>query len=525
MVPVAVIKESIPYDFGGIEVIDALTIAPPKAQVSEADKDKQEKTQSSESTTQSSFSGSKGATPEEPSLTNVVTAAEDFIKVLATVSTSQSSSADSSKGEAQTSDKKRKKNAGKKKKDSKKRRGKGRGKKRKQINRVPKAEEGVTGASSNKTEELITKSHFVEDHGNFDKVSKSNDNFMTGAFDSVSDTEHGNKMMRDEYRRMSDDQSSATAAKNANDKEEMLESHKQIKEMESSQFSSTMHIPSTAPSTTRSTRLRQRLGRERHGHLTPTSLPLEAAPHNRMGDDTPLSATESTSLAGQTTHSPISPAGEEAPHGLEPWGEKGSAFIATTQNTAIVGTKRPRSRQRGGKKRRRKLGPSSFPLENEAPHALTAEKTVELTTDVTRALTVDPHPRPQSTTERLQPGGPENPSASSTTGSPGQVLPKKRHQRLKGTRDRRRPVLPNSSPKDTRLEDMITSFTSATTLRALTVTDFQSLPQIKNAEATTGQLSPPLQTTTPSSLLFQTKPARRRLKERDGAKRRKNKAT
>ncbi len=104
-------KESIPYDFGGIDVIDVLTIATPK----QSDEEKQN-TATSYSTTQSSFSESKAAAPEEPSLTNVVTAAEDFIKVLATVSTSQSSSVDTGKGETQTSEKKRKKNSSKKKK-------------------------------------------------------------------------------------------------------------------------------------------------------------------------------------------------------------------------------------------------------------------------------------------------------------------------------------------------------------------------------------------------------------------------
>ncbi len=118
-------KESIPYDFGGIDVIDVLTIATPK----QSDEEKQN-TATSYSTTQSSFSESKAAAPEEPSLTNVVTAAEDFIKVLATVSTSQSSSVDTGKGETQTSEKKRKKNSSKKKKENKKKRGKGKGRKK-----------------------------------------------------------------------------------------------------------------------------------------------------------------------------------------------------------------------------------------------------------------------------------------------------------------------------------------------------------------------------------------------------------
>ncbi|XP_060901761.1 group 3 secretory phospholipase A2 [Labrus mixtus] len=80
--PIAVLQEAVPYDFGGIDVIDVLTLAPPKSVESK----KSPEEEKPESTTQSAMSG-----PEEPSLRNVVTAAEDFIKVLATVSTSQSS--------------------------------------------------------------------------------------------------------------------------------------------------------------------------------------------------------------------------------------------------------------------------------------------------------------------------------------------------------------------------------------------------------------------------------------------------
>ncbi|KAL7848578.1 hypothetical protein SRHO_G00202010 [Serrasalmus rhombeus] len=521
-VPVAVIRQSIPYDFGGIDVIDVLTLAPPKKKLSELEKDEQEKTAGSESTTQSSFTGSKGATPEEPSLTNVVTAAEDFIKVLATVSTSQSSSADSGKGEAQTSEKKRKKNAGKKKKDSKKRRGKGKGKKRKQstAERVSKTEEGVAGApSANRTEEAIHKNHFVEDP----RASKNNDNFMTGAFDSVADGGHSNKMMRDEYQRIpSDSQMSATTTTtpNAKQEEEMQKPQKRIKELDSALA---IH-PTTVPCKPRSARLRQRAERKRHGHLTPTSLPSEATVHNGIGDNSSVSATESTSPAGQTTQSPISPAGEEAPRSLEYQGEKGSAFIATTQNTPIVGTKRLRSRQRGGRKKSRKLSAPSSPIKREVPHALTAEEPLFLASDMTQELTADPSHEPQGVSERLRPNRLENPPASSPTS--GEVLPKRRHQRLKGTRDRSRPALAISDPstqEDTRHEDTMT--TSATTIQALTDKDSQSLLKTKNAEASTGHLFLPIQTSTPPTLPLKTNTTKgRRSKKRVDKKRRKSKA-
>ncbi|XP_010795380.1 uncharacterized protein proca1 [Notothenia coriiceps] len=163
--PIAVLQEAVPYDFGGIDVIDKLTVAPSKKKESKKSEEEEEKP---ESTTQSTISG-----PEEPSLTNVVTAAEDFIKVLATVSTSQSST-DPDKEETQNSEKKKRKKIGKKKKTNKKRKGKGR--KRKQ-----KAEEGAAVSPSGcKAEEVIALSNFLsESHkqepsiGNTNRLSDS----------------------------------------------------------------------------------------------------------------------------------------------------------------------------------------------------------------------------------------------------------------------------------------------------------------------------------------------------------------
>eukprot|EP00064_Thunnus_orientalis_P012013 superscaffoldBa00001794_g12046 len=149
--PIAVLKEAVPYDFGGIDVIDELTVGPPKKK--DSNKSDEEKT---ESTTQSTISG-----PEEPSLRNVVTAAEDFIKVLATVSTSQSSTTDSDKGETESSEKKKRKNTGQKKKATKKRKGKGRKQKQK-AETVVKIEEGATvSPSGSKAEEVISLSNFI----------------------------------------------------------------------------------------------------------------------------------------------------------------------------------------------------------------------------------------------------------------------------------------------------------------------------------------------------------------------------
>ncbi|XP_054650282.1 uncharacterized protein proca1 [Dunckerocampus dactyliophorus] len=103
--PIAVVKEAVPYDYGGIAVIDVLTRTPPVRK----DCSKQEST-----------------TPSA----NIVTVAEDFIKVLASVSTSQNSAADK-----QSEEKKEKKESAQKKKK------KGKGRKGKQ--KVAKAAEEV----------------------------------------------------------------------------------------------------------------------------------------------------------------------------------------------------------------------------------------------------------------------------------------------------------------------------------------------------------------------------------------------
>lgn len=116
-----------PYDFGGIDIIDELPL--PSAR-SPGERDEAE----AEGATQSTI--------PEPSLTNVVTAAEDFIKVLATVSTS---TADSDKGESQSSEKNKKKSGGKKKKRKKTgKKQKGRGKWRRRKEKVEEAAVSTT---------------------------------------------------------------------------------------------------------------------------------------------------------------------------------------------------------------------------------------------------------------------------------------------------------------------------------------------------------------------------------------------
>ncbi|MCJ8739891.1 hypothetical protein PDJAM_G00052500 [Pangasius djambal] len=517
-VPVAVIRESVPYDFGGIEVIDVLTIAPPKIKLSEIDEGKQEEMHRSESTTQSSTSRSKNPAPEEPSLTNVVTAAEDFIKVLATVSTSQSSSTDGGNtGETPTSDKKRKKNAGKKKKDSKKRRGEGKGKKRKQnTGRVPKA--NVTGApSANRAEDVINKNNFVDDSGNFDWISK-NDNFMNSQFSSVGDIVHSNKMMRDEHQRTSESQVDTTTAPDAKQEAEMLKPHKQIKDMEFVQLFSTVPLTINGKPTTAIPR--QRVAKKKQRYPTPNYFPVKGTLNNMMADNTAVRTNEGTSLAGLTTHTPISLPGEEAPHNVEFQREKGSAFNATAQNTPIVRIKRLRSRQKWGRRKSRKLYSPSSPTD-----ALTTEEPAVLQTDTTQELTVGPFPEPQTASQRLLSNGPKNMAEKPTTGVSGEI----RLKPLKDTGVRKKARRPKSNSSI--MEDAIKARQEATgimvtsTSMGSAITDLAT--QARDTKASTGQLfSSRLQTITPSMLPLKTRTSKRgRSKERDIKSRRKNKGT
>nr|XP_046245479.1 flocculation protein FLO11 [Scatophagus argus] len=189
--PIAVLREAVPYDFGGIEVIDELPLPTSKKTNSK----KSEKEDPPESTTQSTMSG-----PEEPSLRNVVTAAEDFIKVLATVSTSQSSTTDSEKGETQSSEKKKRKNTGKKKKTTKKQKGKGKGRKRKQkAESGVKIEEGTAvSTSGSKTEGVNALSNFISDSHKHNQSGKKTNRVSDNEYELVGQEEPSNEVMKDE---------------------------------------------------------------------------------------------------------------------------------------------------------------------------------------------------------------------------------------------------------------------------------------------------------------------------------------
>ncbi|KAF1394247.1 hypothetical protein PFLUV_G00024560 [Perca fluviatilis] len=184
-VRIAVLQEAVPYDFGGIEVIDKLPVGSPKKEDSKKSKEEEKP----ESTTESTMSS-----PEEPSLRKVVNAAEDFIKVLATVSTSQSSTTDSEKGETQSSEKKKRKNKGKKKKTSKKQKGKGKGRKRKQ-----KAEEGAAvSPSGSRAEEVIALSNFINESHKHNQSSRNTNSVDDSEYTLGAKEEPFNEVMKDE---------------------------------------------------------------------------------------------------------------------------------------------------------------------------------------------------------------------------------------------------------------------------------------------------------------------------------------
>uniref|UniRef100_A0A8C1MVA8 phospholipase A2 n=1 Tax=Cyprinus carpio TaxID=7962 RepID=A0A8C1MVA8_CYPCA len=391
-VPVAVIKESKAYDFGGIDVIDVLTIAPPKKKKS--DEENQNKTQNAGSTTQSSFSESKTATPEEPSLTNVVTAAEDFIKVLATVSTSQSSSADTGKGETQTSEKKRKKNSSKKKKENKKKRGKGKGrKKNKKLDAVLKVDEGTAGAP----EEVMGKNNFAEEAAKMNRFSIKKNNFMNSELDSVGNS---NKMMKDDPQRtVNDNQDVATIATSIKtDKEPEILEHRQANDTELVSSSPTAHITPAVRDKTRA-KLRQRAGKKKQRKNNPST---EATQLYFKEETLSTSPSEGVSLATSTTESPADAVRNKVTQMTQYMEEKGPVFT-TTQKTPTVRTKRPSSRQREGRKRMRKIIVSSTEvpprdISLQDPLLFTGSATVR-PTDVLKRLGLD---RLENPTESLK---------------------------------------------------------------------------------------------------------------------------
>lgn len=452
------IKESIPYDFGGIDVIDVLSIAPPKEK--QSDEEKQNKT---ESTAQSTFSESKTATPEEPSLTNVVTAAEDFIKVLATVSTSQSSSTDTAKGETQTSEKKRKKNSGKKKKENKKKRGKGKGrKKNKKLDATLKVDEGTAGAPppTGQTEEVMGKNNFMEESAKMNRFSIKENNFMNTELDSVGNGPLSNKMMRDDPQRtMSDNQDVVGITTSIKpDKEPEILEYRQANDTE---------LASSSPTAVRDqirAKLRQRGGKKKQSKNNPST---EVTQPYFKKETLSTSPTEGVTLATPT--SPGNTVRKEVMQSTQYTEEKGP--VVTTQKTPIVRTRRPSSRQREGRKRMRKIIASST---EEPPHVISTQDLLLSTSSVT------------DMPERLELDRLENPMESFTSSST-----KNGQQSLKDTKGR-------SGRRVIKIcyEAVLPDVADTTPLPTLMEKD--TAFQLKDPEINTASMFPLLQTNTPS---------------------------
>ncbi|CAJ1065166.1 uncharacterized protein proca1 [Xyrichtys novacula] len=325
--PVAVLREAVPYDFGGIDVIDVLTLAPPIKKESESGPEEKKP----DSTTQSTLSG-----PEEPSLRNVVTAAEDFIKVLATVSTSQSSTADSDKTETQSSEKKKRKNTGKKKK-TKKQKGKGKGRKRKQKAEAGvKLEEGAAVSTSrNKAGDGISLSNFISESHKHAPSSTNTNGVEDGEYEPGEREEPSNEVMKDEPA-MGEPVSITTTA---TEEEKPAESEPE----------STVQVPSpTGRTTVAPQRAKVRkLRKERRKKGKKFHFPENTTDNSRSTPVSSIIATSPTARPEQSTESDS----EKRP-------------ISSTARTAIVipKVKRNRSKERGDKerrKKRRKVSPAS----------------------------------------------------------------------------------------------------------------------------------------------------------------------
>ncbi|CAB1348967.1 unnamed protein product [Coregonus sp. 'balchen'] len=383
---VAVPRESIPYDFGGIEVIDVLTVAP---LVQKETKKTGTEQDNPEGTTQSTVSGSQTTGPEEPSLGNIVTTAEDFIKFLATVSTSQGSTTDTTKGETQTSEKKKRKNtAGKKKNKNKKRKGKGKGRKRKQnIDSVSKGAEEGTRVSSTKAEEVVDKSNFVNEPENVDQLNRNVNCFSDGEIDRGGKEELSNDVMRDEPRvdeEIAADASvtSVTAVKK---EQTMLETPALT---DHTSLAVTTGTSTVTTQKTKRQRSRKGEGMKKQSNITPTVTPKGVARHTAIKQDLPTSTTESSGTPTIPTSTAIISAAQPVQQRLESHSEKGP--VTATAGTPIVifiKSKRHRSKESENRNKRRKIT-STLPMVGVTFRTPTEEDLGVITTESTSAPAV-----------------------------------------------------------------------------------------------------------------------------------------
>ncbi|XP_020364060.1 uncharacterized protein LOC109909428 [Oncorhynchus kisutch] len=386
---VAVPRESILYDFGGIEVIDVLTVAP---LVQKETKKTGIEQDNPESTPQSTVSGSQTTGPEEPSLSNMVTAAEDFIKFLATVSTSQGSATDTTKGETQTSEKKKRKNtAGKNKKNNKKRKGKGKGRKRKQkINSVSKGAEEGTMVSPTKAVEAVDKSNFVNGPENVDQLNRNVNRFSDGEVDRGGIEERSNDVMRDEPH--VDEESAADASvtpvTSIKKEQTMLEIPALMDPTEAASLSATTGTPIVTTQKTKRKRSRKGEGRKKQSNVPPTVTPKGVAHHTAIKQVLTTSTTESSGTQTIPTSTAIISADQSVQQRLENHSEKGPVTVtAGTPIGTFIKSKRHRSKERKERNKRRKIT-STLPMVAVTFRNLTEEDFAVITTESTSAPAV-----------------------------------------------------------------------------------------------------------------------------------------
>uniref|UniRef100_A0A3P8SQL4 phospholipase A2 n=1 Tax=Amphiprion percula TaxID=161767 RepID=A0A3P8SQL4_AMPPE len=323
--PIAVLQESVPYDFGGIDVIDELTVAPPKTR----DSKKSNKEEKPESSTQSTMAG-----PEEPSLRNVVTAAEDVIKVLATVSTSQSSTTEPDRGEAQTSEKKKRK---KKKKITKKLKGKGKGRKRKQKAKagVKIEEGGAVSPSGSKSEEVKALRNFISESHRQDQSSRNTNKVSDSEYELVGKDEPSNEVMKDEPA-MEKEVVSITPPSTV--QKSPMQSDTDVASKEIS--------PSTSTAVPQEAR-RQRKGRRKKSKKTP--LP--------SSEELPVNTTDNLSVISVPTIITITPTAQPEQPSFSSDTQKQPVVSTASTPIVIPKVKRNRSKEREdreGRKKRRK---------------------------------------------------------------------------------------------------------------------------------------------------------------------------
>ncbi|XP_059931375.1 uncharacterized protein proca1 [Gadus macrocephalus] len=357
--PVAVPQPAVPYIFGGIPVIDVLTAPPPPAKTDTARVNEQA----------TRLEG--GTTSEPPSLVTMVTAAEDFIKVLATVSTSQGTPSDATKGLAHSTEEKKtkkektkkgkktkkkeknnQKNSGKRKKPQNQGKNKGKGRGRKVKSHKDTGVEDVLVASSSKAG---VGDHFLIElkagrSGHGDKNT-----FVEGGFDLAGHRGASNEVMKDEPALEKD----AAEVTLPSSPKERVTRPSELATVSTGSARLAASANTTAATLRKTKALRSRK-RERRRKKTPQSesyCPPDNALNMTLKEDSPLSSTArlaDTSGPCIVGVNPLTQTGLQRPKGRS---ESGS--FLTTSRTHVIMTEEEMVGRRW--RRRRKLA-SAVPI-------------------------------------------------------------------------------------------------------------------------------------------------------------------